>query len=260
LFATCNPPEYAGTKEMNKALLSRFAVCINVEFPTEKVELDIIQNHLGNAVASSEMAIKLVGLANETRKAKEMGNADYAINTRDILNTLKLAEFMEPLEALSLAFSNKLDMTDNKALRAIAKLHLPSSKKKGNATRKPVASVNDLTIGNTYVLDNDTHNAYLGITDDHNSFERTLQSDLGSVIANNSREDGIKGDEFVVNALFFEDVSAGASNTEVKNAGAKVASAITFVSGPNKGKQAVICHHQDIENSIAIIQSLCEIS
>ena len=42
LFATCNPPEYAGTKEMNKALLSRFAICINAEFPSESKELEII--------------------------------------------------------------------------------------------------------------------------------------------------------------------------------------------------------------------------
>ena len=260
LFATMNPPEYAGTKELNKALLSRFAICISTEFPPEKVELDIIENHLGAAIAKSEMAIKLVGLANETRKAKEIGNADYAINTRDVLNCLRLAEFMEPFEALSLAFSNKLDAVDAKALRAIAKLHLPASKRKGAATRKSVPSINDLSIGNTYVLDCDTHNAYFGVTDDPAQFEKTLQSSLGDVIGNNSREDGIKGDEFNIEALYFEDVSAGASNVEVKNAGAKVASAIRFIAGPNKGKQAVICHHQDIENSAAIIQSLYEIS
>ena len=54
LFATCNPPEYAGTKEMNKALLSRFGICITAEFPPENVELDIIEHHLGNAIATSE--------------------------------------------------------------------------------------------------------------------------------------------------------------------------------------------------------------
>src|SRR3990167_10513138 len=43
LFATCNPPEYAGTKEMNKALLSRFAICINAEFPPAAKELEIIE-------------------------------------------------------------------------------------------------------------------------------------------------------------------------------------------------------------------------
>src|SRR3989344_3616128 len=230
LFATCNPPEYAGTKEMNKALLSRFAICICADFPPTDKELEIIEHRLGNAVATSEMAIKLVGLANETRKAKEMGNADYAINTRDILNTLQLAEFMEPTEALSLAFSNKLDATDNKALRAIAKLHLPSSKKKGAATRKPVADISELIIGNTYVLDVDTHNAYFGVNDDLLQFEKLTQSSLGSVIAGTTREDGIKGDEFVIDALYFEDESSGASKIEMQNSGVKVASAIKFIT------------------------------
>ena len=260
LFATCNPPEYAGTKEMNKALLSRFAICISADFPPADKELEIIEHRLGNTVATSEMAIKLVGLANDTRKAKEMGNADYAINTRDILNTLQLAEFMEPTEALSLAFANKLDSVDNKALRAIAKLHLPSSKKKGTATRKPVSNISELTIGNTYVLDMDTHNAYFGVTDDPLQFEKLMQSSLGSVIARTTREDGIKGDEFVIDALYFEDESAGSSKVEIMNAGAKVASAIKFVAGPNKGKQAIAVHHQDLEDSAKIIQNLYEIS
>ncbi|MFH0767704.1 MAG: AAA family ATPase, partial [Bacillota bacterium] len=96
LFATCNPPEYAGTKEMNKALLSRFAICINADFPPTAKEIEIIENRLGNAVSSSVIAEKLVGLANETRKAKELGTADYAINTRDVLNILTLSAFMEP--------------------------------------------------------------------------------------------------------------------------------------------------------------------
>ncbi len=260
LFATCNPPEYAGTKEMNKALLSRFAICISADFPPTDKELEIIEHRLGNTVATSEMAIKLVGLANETRKAKEMGNADYAINTRDILNTLALAENMEPMDALSLAFTNKLDATDNKALRAIAKLHLPSSKKKGAATRKPITDISELTISSTYILDVDTHNAYFGVTDDPVQFEKLMQSDLGAVIASSTREDGIKGDEFVIDALYFEDESAGASKVELQSSGVKVASAIKFIAGPNKGKQAVMVHHQDLEDSAKIIQNLYEIS
>ena len=72
LFATCNPPDYAGTKELNKALLSRFAICIHADFPPEKTELEIIGHHLGNAVAQSEVAVKLVALANKTRADKEI--------------------------------------------------------------------------------------------------------------------------------------------------------------------------------------------
>lgn len=259
LFATCNPPEYAGTKEMNKALLSRFAICISADFPPTDKELEIIEHHLGNAVASREMTKKLVGLANETRKAKEMGNADYAINTRDILNTLRLAEYTDPTEALMLAFANKLDSSDNKALRSIAKLHLPLSKKKGPATRAVIKNVEELTIGNHYVLDVDTNNAYFGMTDDKTEFENLMGSGLGDILANSSKENGIQGDEFTIDAIYYEEESAGASKTPMDNVGGKAASAITFIAGPNQGKQAVMMHHKDIQDSAKIIENLYEL-
>lgn len=262
LFATCNPPEYAGTKEMNKALLSRFAICINAEFPPTDKELEIIEHHLGNAIAQSEMAIKLVGLAGETRKAKEQGNADYAINTRDILNTLKLVEFMEPMEALGLAFANKLETADNKALRIIAKLHLPLTKKKASATRKIVTATEKLMIGKTYVMDADIHNAYFGMTSDDNSFADLIKKDLGAVISEtgSQRENGIKGDEFVIDGTYYENEENGASKKELKNAGDKVASAIKITAGPNKGKKAIIVHHVDLDNTVGIIKNIYEIS
>lgn len=258
LFATCNPPEYAGTKEMNKALLSRFAICINADFPPAAKELEIIENRLGNKVAQSEIAIKLVGLAGETRKAKELGTADYAINTRDVLNTLQLSEFMEPIEALGLAFANKLDTSDNKALKIMAKLHLPS-KKKANATRKEVKTIEELIIGKTYIMDADIHGAYFGLLDSKSDFESLTNGNLGEVINNSSRENGIKGDEFTINGTYYEDRDE-AANQEVMGVGVKVASIINITAGPNKGKQAVMVHHKELDNSHEIIKNLYEIS
>lgn len=257
LFATCNPPEYAGTKELNKALLSRFAICISADFPPEKTELEIIENIMGNAVSKSELAIKLVGLANETRKAKELGTADYAINTRDVLNTLRLAENMSPMEALSLAFSNKLDSADKTSIRGLARLHLPASKSKANAVRKQVASTNDLTIGNQYVLDADLSSIYLGLTDNQNCMDELMKSNLGTVIASSSKDDAIKGDEFTIQGMYFEDESAP-SKTDLKSSGSKVASIIKIISGQNKNKMAVVTHHRDL-NSAEIVKNIYEI-
>ena len=256
LFATCNPPEYAGTKEMNKALLSRFAICINAEFPPEKTELEIIENHLGNAVAQSEMAIKLVGLANETRKAKELGTADYAINTRDVLNTLKLVENMNPVDALSLSFSNKLETADKNALRSMARLHLPASKIKGSATRSVVNDINELHIGSTYIFDMDKHNAYFALTNDKDGYDNMTQGDISEIIGA-GREDGIKGDEFMIEAFFWEN-SDSASTTELTNVGAKIGSAIKVIAGPNKGKFGFIMHHADL-GTADVINGLFEI-
>lgn len=259
LFATCNPPEYAGTKEMNKALLSRFAICISAEFPPAAKELEIIENHLGNTVASSEMAIKLVGLAGETRKAKELGTADYAINTRDVLNTLRLSEMMEPIEALGLAFSNKLDPSDSKALKMMAKLHLPT-KKKAAAQRTIVADIANLIIKNSYILDADVHNAYFGLTDDFDQMQSLVQDDLGTVIGNTNRENGVKGDEFTIEATYYENDEGGAVNYEQTQSGAKVASVIHITGGPNKGKKAIMVHHKDLEDTADIIQNIYEVT
>jgi len=259
MFATCNPPEYAGTKEMNKALLSRFAICINAEFPPEKKEFEIIEHHLGNAIASSEMALKMVGLANETRKAKELGKSDYAINTRDVLNTLKLVEFVDPLEALGLAFANKLDASDNKALKVMAKLHLPT-KKKALAIRKLIKTAEDLNIGKTYVLDQDVHDAYFGLTEDEKMFGSLIRNDLGFVISTTGRTNGIKGDEFVIEATYYEDEENGASKTALTSKGVKVASAIKIVDGPNKGYQGIMIHHKDLDKTLEITKIIYEIN
>jgi len=260
LFATCNPPEYAGTKELNKALLSRFAICINAEYPPEKKEFEIIEHHLGNAIASSEMAIKMVGLANETRQTKELGKSDYAINTRDVLNTLRLIEFVEPLEALGLAFANKLDLVDNRALRIIAKLHLPT-KKKALCIRKQITDAKNLNIGKNYILDGDIHNAYFGLTDDEKIFKSLIRNDLGYVISNTTRENGIKGDEFVIEASYYEnEEEAGANRKEQESKGEKIASAINIIEGPNKGKRGIIIHHKELDNTSEIIKLISEIS
>lgn len=262
IFATCNPPEYAGTKEMNKALLSRFAICINAEFPPTAKELEIIEHHLGNAIASSEVAIKLVGLANETRKSKENGSSDYAINTRDILNTLKLTEFMDPMEALGLAFSNKLETADNKALKMVAKLHLPQSKKKANMVRTAISLPEELVIGSNYVFEADMQNIYIAVTTKTADFDALVTNGLGEVITQGAenKENAIKGDEFVIDSTYYEEEEEGASKVELDSSGAKVASAIKIVSGPNKGKMGIIIHHPDLGNSMETLKNISKLS
>ena len=259
IFATCNPPEYAGTKEMNKALLSRFAICINAEFPPEKKELEIIEHHLGNAIAISELAIKLVGLARETRKTKELGTTDYAINTRDVLNTLRLSKFMEPIEAMGLAFSNKLDSADNKALKTIARLHLPSNKKK-TITTKPIKTADNLKIGNTYTMNADMHNVYLGLTDVNKNFNELIEKELPEIITETIKNNAIKGDQFIIEGIFYEYEKDrnGLSKITKDNMGANVASVIKIIEGPNKNKRAIIIHHKGLNGTLEIIKNINE--
>lgn len=260
LFATCNPPEYAGTKEMNQALLSRFAICINAEFPPQAKELDIIENHLGNAIARSEFAIKLVGLAKETRNAKEVGKADYAINTRDILNALRLGEFMDPFDALAHAFANKLDKTDNKALMILAKTCLPETQKAAKAVRKELKSPEDLKIGNTYMIDADHNQAYLGLTEKDADLSTIEAKDISDIIIKDTKDNAIKNDQFQIEGFYYQDLEKGFSTVEDPNLGSKVGSVIKFVAGGNKGRRAVILHHEQVGDSLKIMKNLFEIT
>jgi MoxR-like ATPase len=262
IFATCNPPEYAGTKEMNTALLSRFPICINAEFPTEAKELEIIEQHLGKTSATSEMANKLVTMAGESRKAKEQGTAGYVINTRDILNTLKLADFMDPIEAFAHAFANKLEETDSKAVKAMARLQLPSSKKAANATRTKVSHINNISIGKKYVIDQDMHSIYFGPTKEAGELSNMETSDLATLLStlSTNREDAVKNDEFEVSATFYENTTGSAEKVELLTAGDRIASLVKFTVGGNKGKTALIVHHKELDNSDVIIDQLYEIS
>ena len=256
LFATCNPPEYAGTKEMNKALLSRFAICINADFPTEKKELEIIEYHLGTAIANSEMAQKLVTMAKETRTAKNTGQTDYAINTRDILNALKLVEFVDPIDAIALAFSNKLDSSDNKAIQTLAKIHLPSTKQQALSTRVAVKSVDELTIGQNYIIDADLHETYYNVTKVKKDIETLEKENLGTILTTTSKQGAVKGDQFKIKGFYYENATKGAETKEKTNLGKKAASLIKFSSGSLKGQTGVILHHKDLGDSIKIIPKL----
>lgn len=252
LFATCNPPEYAGTKEMNQSLLSRFAICMSADFAPEAIEKTIIENHLGNAIANSVLATTMLVLAKDTRESKSNGKTNYAINTRDILNVLRLAETLNPLEAFALAFANKLEGADSKAMKTLAKLQLPSTKVKANLVRKDVTDVKEIAIGSHYITNSDMGETYLLLTEDKEeaSFGEIVKtSSLPEIMNNNpTKEPAIKGDEFTVHGTYYTDLKE-VSKVEETNAGAKMGSVIQITGGPNKDKWAIIIHSQDLDNA-----------
>ena len=242
VFASCNPPSYAGTKEMNGALLSRFPICISAEFPPEKKELDIIEHHLGNAISTSPVAKAMVTLANETRKAKEQGKSEYAINTRDILNSLRLGKYMEPIEALMVAFANKLDGVDTKALKQLARLHLPMGSKKATGKLTKIKTKADIDIKKEYNVDADLKDVYMTIrekTDEE--LNKLAAAPLATIYNKNTLESAVKEETFVVLGLY-EANSIGA-NLKGKVTGEDyIASLVEFTSGPRLGKIAIMLH------------------
>lgn len=263
LFATCNPPEYAGTKEMNKALLSRFAICISTDFPSKTKETEIIEYHLGTAIAKQDLTEKLILMAESTRKAKTLGTADYAINTRDILNTLKLTiQLISPVNALMLAFGNKLEASDQKAVQMMAKLQLPNIRKT-KITTTPLTSAEDMIIEEEYILKKDAKNAYHLIINNKEKFEELIEKDSSEIFTdpNITEENGVKGDEFIIKATIYENQDTPSiKELPPEEGGAKLASAILFTAGKHKGKYAILPHHKDIKKTDNIIKDIEKIN
>lgn len=103
-FATMNPTdEYAGTKELNKALKSRFPIIEHVEYPDAKTEAKVlVQNGL-----ELETASKLVDVALRIRRQKQEGTVYYTCSTRDLIQWAELIEVLGMQKAFEVAIMNK---------------------------------------------------------------------------------------------------------------------------------------------------------
>lgn len=129
-FATMNPPdEYAGTKDMNKALLSRFTAVLNVEVLSESDEVKL----LGDKGADNQTALKLVSAATFLRKKKKENDIFYFCSTRDLVQAVDLVkQGLDLKEAFLGAVVNKmsseeLGLVDSELRRIIAtEIKLPT--------------------------------------------------------------------------------------------------------------------------------------
>lgn len=84
LFASMNPPdEYAGTKEMNKALLSRFSIVISMREYSPAVELDIIKIQTGIDDYTGRI---MIDVANAIRGLKRKKKIWYTCSVRDVVS------------------------------------------------------------------------------------------------------------------------------------------------------------------------------
>lgn len=81
-FAGMNPPgDYAGTKELNKALISRFVV-IDVDFPAPEIEYKILTQRTGISAKSAKLMVKFAG---EIRANHAKEQIQFALSTRDLI-------------------------------------------------------------------------------------------------------------------------------------------------------------------------------
>jgi MoxR-like ATPase len=109
-FATMNPQEdYAGTKELNMAFLSRFNAVIEIEPYEASVEVSILESK----GVQTAIAQELVASANKLREMKKIDEIMYFCGTRDIINTALLTNSGLTLkEAIKYGIMNKMSPDD----------------------------------------------------------------------------------------------------------------------------------------------------
>lgn len=120
-FGAMNPPtEYAGTKELNKALMSRFMVC-RVDFPPPKVEQKIL---VGRTGISEDTAERMVRFAGEVRTLHGNEDTRFVLSTRDLLMWATMFKvYKKYLTSAEMTVLNKIGEDDIEAIKTMMGLH-----------------------------------------------------------------------------------------------------------------------------------------
>ena len=118
-FATMNPSdEYAGTKELNKAFISRFPIILDIDYSNK--EIQILTSKTG---IDEEMAKNLVHLAKEIRQQKKKEQLTYPCSTRDLLYAASLIQAGLSKEiALATAIINKASIEEKEPILKLCEL------------------------------------------------------------------------------------------------------------------------------------------
>ena len=127
-FGSMNPSDdYAGTKEVNMALMSRFGGVFYVDvFPSHHELQVLVRNKV-----KEEYATKLVNLAGQLRAMRTKGDLYTFVSTRDIIQAGKLAtDGLELPLAVEFAIINKMTSDEKVELKksAVLKDYITSTK------------------------------------------------------------------------------------------------------------------------------------
>lgn len=123
-FGAMNPPaEYAGAKDLNKALMSRFVV-ISVDFPAPKTEQKILMDRTG---IDQVIAERMVRVAGEIRVNHAKGQFGYVLSTRDLIQWGLLHKvYKKYMMSAEMSILNKVSPDDSDSIRTIFSLNFKS--------------------------------------------------------------------------------------------------------------------------------------
>lgn len=119
LFATGNPYSYAGTKEWNQAIMSRFDVVIPLSYLPRDAEIDLLTKQ---AVGTPPgRAAAMVDAANDVRHARQDGQIRFPMSYREILNWATASKTFTVKQAAEMTVISKADMDDRDIVREALK-------------------------------------------------------------------------------------------------------------------------------------------
>ena len=125
IFATMNPFEdYVGTKELNKAFLSRFPITIKVAYPTKDQEKQILRARFPDATKLTDAIIDtMVGVCHNVRDSKDAEDLDFIFSTRDLIQWAQVQlHTQDPKLAAKMTFLPKCNKNDAQAISNILNL------------------------------------------------------------------------------------------------------------------------------------------
>ena len=123
IFAAINPSEdYAGTKEMNAALIDRFGMKLFTSYPKMQKEIDIIKGNKYVSIDDSKQArskegfiTRIVKVGHQIRNTEDKSfRGRVTISSRELINWAAACALYPALEAFELTVSNKTEWSDNK--------------------------------------------------------------------------------------------------------------------------------------------------
>lgn len=114
---------YQGTQIQNAANYSRFGVTIEVDYMPESQEIAVVASQGG---IHADDAQKLVKVAQAVRTAFKGSDIGVTVSPRELINAAQLGRVLggEWKQGLDLAFLNRLNSVDRKAVRDMAQRYL----------------------------------------------------------------------------------------------------------------------------------------
>jgi cobaltochelatase CobS len=102
---------YAGAKRQNEALMQRFTIFEELDYPSEEVETKILQNILGD---NEEDVIRpMLRVANDTRGAYNQEEVQVVFSTRTVINIAKQYKYFgDAKRAYEIGLINRLSGKD----------------------------------------------------------------------------------------------------------------------------------------------------